>query len=255
MFITNTLQLIIKYYVDLNNRMKKQGTIILYLSYAVLALLFCASSYADIIDHKRYTSDTETGLDWLDVTASINMSYNEVEKQLEPGGKFQGYRYATAEEFNTFVGNYTGSKITQTQIRQVLPKSANIEFFMKIIGSTQRVAKRVRADGSKSDFSDKHWARMLDSVTGITVTGQGRDGYIHIGYSMIVKSQDFGTSVWHYSIANMNKYVNRDKRDPEAGSFLVKESKAKSRPTPAVEPEASSLQSLIDEELKKLDTP
>jgi len=211
--------------------------------------MLSAPSHADIIDHQSYTTDTQTGLDWLDVTETINMSYNDVEKLLEPGKKLQGFRYATAEEFNAFVGNYTGSKITQTQIRQVLPKKANIDYLMKIIGSTQRTAKRVLSEESQRHHADEHWARMLDSVTGITITGQGRDGYLHIGYSMIAKSQDFGTPVWHYSIANMNKYVNRDKENPEVGSFLVREPKPKTK-APS---EASQFQLMLDEELKNLD--
>ena len=112
---------------------------------------------------------------------------------------------------------------------------------MRIIGSTQRVGKRVRDTSvAKSDYSEKHWARMLDSVTGITITGQSRDGYIYIGYSLIAKSQDFGTKVWHYAIANMNKYVDRNQANPEAGSFLVRD--------------LSGIQSLLDQELKALNS-
>jgi len=199
--------------------------------------LFSISAYAEIIDHKKYTTDTETGLEWLDVTETMGQSYNDVKAQLEPGGKYHGYRFASAEEFNTFIGHYTKTIISQTQERQVLPVSSNIDYFMSVIGSTQRVGKRVRHVGvSRSSYSEKYWARMLDSVVGITTAGHSHDGYTSIGYSMIAKSQDFGTNIWHYSIANMNKYVDRNKAKPEAGSFLIRDT--------------STIQSLIDQELK-----
>jgi hypothetical protein len=220
--------------------MKIHSNIIVFLLLTAFSL-FSISVYAEIIDHKKYTTDTETGLEWLDVTETIEQSYNEVEAQLEPGGKYQGYRFATAEEFNTFIGHYTKTIISQTQVRQVLPVSSNIDHLMNIIGSTQRVGKRVRnAAVSKSDYSEKHWARMLDSVVGITTTGQSHDGYTYIGYSLLAKSQDFGTKIWHYSIASMNKYVDRNKANPEAGSFLVRDT--------------SGIQSLIDQELKTLNS-
>lgn len=42
--------------------------------------------------------DSETGLRWLDVTASLNLSYWEIEDLMQPGGVFDGYRFATGEE-------------------------------------------------------------------------------------------------------------------------------------------------------------
>ena len=69
---------------------------ILLLSFTAFSL-FSIPLYAEIIDHKTFTRDTETGLDWLDVTETINKSYNEVEAQLKVGGKYQGYRFATAD--------------------------------------------------------------------------------------------------------------------------------------------------------------
>ena len=99
---------------------------------------------ADIIDNGRYTTDTATGLDWLDVTASLNKSYNEVIEQFGPNGEFSGYRYATATEFNTLVSHYTGVKVTQSQVRQVIDSSANTDKLMRMLGSTQMPAKRMR---------------------------------------------------------------------------------------------------------------
>ncbi|MFK5984805.1 MAG: PEP-CTERM sorting domain-containing protein [Pseudomonadota bacterium] len=64
------------------------------------------SANASIIDNFTYTTDTDSGLDWLDVTASLNMSHNAVEEEFVSGGIFEGWRYATGNEFNTFISNY-----------------------------------------------------------------------------------------------------------------------------------------------------
>lgn len=51
------------------------------------------------------TYDTETGLEWLDVTLSTLYSYDEILTELEHGGTFDGYRLATADEIITFWQN------------------------------------------------------------------------------------------------------------------------------------------------------
>lgn len=58
------------------------------------------------IDNDRTTIDTVTGLEWLDVTESLNLSYDDVAVEFNTGGMFEGYRYAstieTEELFNAF---------------------------------------------------------------------------------------------------------------------------------------------------------
>ena len=66
------------------------------LAAASFALLTAPSSAAivDAPDH-TYLTDTATGLDWLDVTTTAGMSFNQVSSQLGSGGQFAGWRYAT----------------------------------------------------------------------------------------------------------------------------------------------------------------
>ena len=66
--------------------------------FTFLSTLFQAN--AAIIDNGSYTTDTESGLDWLDVTLSINRSYSDVSSQFGSGGDFEGWRYATGIEFD-----------------------------------------------------------------------------------------------------------------------------------------------------------
>lgn len=51
------------------------------------------------------TLDTATGLEWLDLTLSINRSYNDVSANFGVGGDFEGWRYATAADLVTLFTN------------------------------------------------------------------------------------------------------------------------------------------------------
>lgn len=52
------------------------------------------------------TQDTLTGLEWLDLTASSGISYNDITVQFAPGGTYDGWHHATKAEVTTL---FTGS--------------------------------------------------------------------------------------------------------------------------------------------------
>ena len=52
------------------------------------------------------TRDNTTGLDWLDLTETNGMSQNYVLTQLEVGGLFEGFRYATQAEAVSLWANW-----------------------------------------------------------------------------------------------------------------------------------------------------
>jgi len=64
------------------------------------------SANAVFVDNSTYLTDTSSGLDWLDVTATIRMSYEDVSVQFGKGGLFDGYRYATGDEFNDLIAHW-----------------------------------------------------------------------------------------------------------------------------------------------------
>jgi hypothetical protein len=66
------------------------------------------AAIADFTDNGTYTTDTLSGLDWLDATESTNRSYDDISGQLM-GGDFDGWRYASAVEVNTFWDNAGGT--------------------------------------------------------------------------------------------------------------------------------------------------
>ncbi len=48
------------------------------------------------------TWDTATGLEWLDVTFSVNRSYLDVSSQFGTGGDYEGFRHATVSDLEAF---------------------------------------------------------------------------------------------------------------------------------------------------------
>jgi len=115
---------------------------------------------AFIIDRGNYLTDTKSGLDWLDVTESVNRSYNDVIMQFGPGGDFEGWRYATDVEFNDLVSNYTGESINSfLSVNQELNK---IDGLVILLGSNL----------------DSHWIHFYgetyDSSIGLN-EGDGED--------------------------------------------------------------------------------
>jgi len=70
----------------------------------LLTISTCSNSA--IIDNGTYTTDTASGLDWLDLTESTYMSYSDVIAQLGTGGLFEGWRYASGDEVTQLVYNW-----------------------------------------------------------------------------------------------------------------------------------------------------
>ena len=62
---------------------------------------FPSPAHAVLIDLAQVTRDTDTGLDWLDISATLFLSPSTVVSQMEPGGPLEGFRYATSTEVYT----------------------------------------------------------------------------------------------------------------------------------------------------------
>ncbi len=71
--------------------------------------LFILSSFgtgqAALIDQGITTLDTDSGLRWLDLTGTANRSFTDISGQLGLGGEFEGYRYASSAEVQSFIAN------------------------------------------------------------------------------------------------------------------------------------------------------
>jgi len=89
------------------------------LASALSVMILSFSVNAAIIDNGMYTTDTDSGFDWLDLTATSNRSYNDISSQLGVGGEFEGWRYASMTQvagfFDAFGGNNTAYNLGWTQ--------------------------------------------------------------------------------------------------------------------------------------------
>lgn len=55
------------------------------------------------------TLDTDTGLEWLDLTATTSRSYNDISTAFGVGQEFDGWRYATMNEISVFFDAFGGN--------------------------------------------------------------------------------------------------------------------------------------------------
>jgi len=90
----------------------------------------------DFVDQGDYLSDPHSGLDWLDVTTSVNQSYNYVSSQFGADGAYEGWRYATTAEFNTLVSNWTSQPSPITTIGLVGIAEGLLAPLIDMLGST-----------------------------------------------------------------------------------------------------------------------
>jgi hypothetical protein len=61
---------------------------------------------ATVINAGSLTLDTDTGLEWLDLTFSFGLTVTQVVNDLQPGGIFAGFRYANEDEFDTLASHF-----------------------------------------------------------------------------------------------------------------------------------------------------
>lgn len=83
--------------------------------FVISLLLFvniASAASVDFKDNGSYLTDNVSGLEWLDVSASTYLSYNDVSSQMGAGQRFDGWRYASLEQLDDLVFNYSGSNVS-----------------------------------------------------------------------------------------------------------------------------------------------
>jgi hypothetical protein len=102
-----------------------------------VTLAFSSAAFAastDFIDKGHYTTDTISGLDWLDLTQTTSRSYTYVSGKFGAGEEFEGWHYATGTEFNAFVSNYTGVQIAPTYYGGTSIAPLILDELMQLVG-------------------------------------------------------------------------------------------------------------------------
>ena len=81
--------------------------------------------------------DTTTGFVWLQLTQTLNMSFDEISAQLAPGGKFAGYTYATVDEVEHFWADagLTGPSLGCPEVGCLAARGKSPDFVSKHVTS------------------------------------------------------------------------------------------------------------------------
>lgn len=74
-----------------------------------------AIANADLVDRGLQTYDTQSGLEWLDLSQTRGLSFTEVSAQFGAGGLYDGYRYASSIEAQTLLGQFGLPVVSYTQ--------------------------------------------------------------------------------------------------------------------------------------------
>lgn len=79
--------------------------------FLIASLFFAGCVNAAIVDYGSFTTDTESGLDWLDVDQTLGYSYYDILPELEAGGLYEGWQLADRAQVTGFLNNAGGNGI------------------------------------------------------------------------------------------------------------------------------------------------
>ncbi len=61
--------------------------------------------------------DGNSGTEWLNLTKTVNRSYNDISSKFGSGQEFEGWRYASGAQVNTLLSGWTSLSITGTGLK------------------------------------------------------------------------------------------------------------------------------------------
>jgi len=199
------------------------------LALAGIFVFASGSVNAAVIDNGYYTSDTVSGLDWLDVTISSNQSFNYVSSQFGVGQEYEGWRYATSLEFNDLIGSF-GSTPPSGPARYILIEVNNYsaaDVLVALLGSTTDVRFMHEYGMTYDALNGKSEGEYYDGTLGLLADeGWAPDRRV----TALISDNDKTASSEDASDA-YNSAVLMDGTGHGLGSFLVRESN--SVPAPA----------------------
>ena len=192
-----------------------------------LLTLASMSVNAVLIDNGTFTTDTVSGLDWLDVTESAFESYNTVSAQFGVGGRYYGWRYATGAQFNQLVSNEAGVDITGYNLTSLVEVNfiSAADRLTSLLGSTLDSAYGL--NGSWDSTNGYAEGDGYDYTYGITADAQD-DGHflaIIIDYDVVGSSAGTGSGLVTTgdSVASRNHFMRNHVSNNSVGSFLIRD--------------------------------
>jgi hypothetical protein len=143
------------------------------------------------------TTDSESGLQWLDLDLSTDISYNSMLTELSDGGLYAGYRYATASEVGTLFINADIPDVNSGSAANVGPA----QDLITLLGATKSF-------------------RGVDEIFGITAT-MTTTGEVGAVSAILDHSYNGGVAFYDANTVSGPVY-GLDYNDVSVGNWLVK---------------------------------
>jgi len=173
----------------------------------VLLLGFTSSANAVFTDNNTYLSDSVSGLDWLDITATQGLSFNTVSAEFGVGGLYEGWRYATSLEFDNLVTNWTGTT-----------SSGNLYAYRYFSEASDTVDNLVITLGNTNTANTSNDPLLTNYSYGLTAdaaTGGKATLAMLYDYDERIQPQDYANARYFSALP--------DEAKPNFGSFLVRQ--------------------------------
>ena len=171
------------------------------------------------------TRDSVSGLDWLDITFTVNRSVADVSGQLGVGGEFEGWWYATGIEFEELLFNYTGvdsAPVYQTE--EYTEGSDSIDELIKLLGdSVEAYNEFYGLPPSDELYCGKEpecIGRGYHETHGY-LADETPPEYTQLFYTGIVRDLGEGHQANDYSLSHRIR-IHQANQHPAVGSYLVR---------------------------------
>ena len=187
----------------------------------ISAFVFASSSMvaqassADFSNNGTYTTDAISGLEWLNTSTTLGVSYNEVLSEISSGGVLSGWRFASATDFNQMLTDYSGQTINS-----LYQPFYTTDIFSSLVDLLQPT---IVSHYSNGDYSKNVYGLTSDPSAQFL-------GYMNVAdISVTPNNGDLGpSSTYAFSGSQLPTVAYQT-----VASFLVRESTTTSVPEPA----------------------
>lgn len=186
---------------------------------AVALAALCGHACAGFDNHSSFSTDTTTGLDWLDLSQTAGMSYLDAESGPFAAG---GWRHATGQEVSDLFRVYTGK--AERVWGSVAP-----EFGIELI---RQLGVTFSTNNSEGVYAVYDSALPVSLLTGGMFNDEDPNQYVGIG-QYVEYISCFGipcvndTTIWSV----FRNEIGKTDINPAYGNFLVREAAAVPEPT------------------------
>lgn len=187
----------------------------------LLIVLFTMPAQSELVDLGTITRDTDTGLDWLDLTETVGRSYDDVSSSFGLGQEFYGWRYATNTEvedlFNQMFENFVPTYANGSPGRSFLKEGG----YSTIVEDTERFQDLFGFSGEY--YLDGYGSDSVGDILNTVSLGwyENENGQLH---TMGVQNLAATSNIYVVSTDFDGNYESqRYNGHPHAGTFLVQE--------------------------------